>query len=125
MKKSELKNIIRQIVKEQRGMAPGPVGQTMGTGGGGTRPPLPTAPVGGQTQATGGSQTGGVTPTGGSGVSPAQFQQMQALALQLQKTMNSVGAAGRRGPLGEALQKLKELLDLLENIEDMFNPPGE
>ena len=60
MKKSELKNLVREILSEQIGVAPDSFTQTAGSStGGGTKPPLPTAPVGGQTQATGGSQTSG------------------------------------------------------------------
>ena len=60
MKKSDLKQLIREILAEQIGVAPNSFTQSSGpsTGGsstgGGTKPPLPTAPVGGQTQATGG-----------------------------------------------------------------------
>ena len=79
MKKSELKNLVREILSEQIGVAPNPFTQSAGhSTGGGTRPPLPTAPVGGQTQATGGSQTGGVTPTSGPATS-AETAQIQAL----------------------------------------------
>ena len=96
MKKSEVKNLIRQIVKEQRGMAPGPVGQTMGTGG--TRPPMSTAPVGGQT--AGGSSGGNSNMT----------SQLQALLAQGQAAANKVTDSESKSILTGWLQELIRLI---------------
>ena len=81
MKKSELKKLIREILSEQ-GVAP-TTGVTAGQpSGGGTRPPLSTAPVGGQTAATG---------SGGSGITDAQSAQFMQLIQQHGGTIQGSG----------------------------------